>query len=87
MLASIPFLVLTFIVYAMFPDLRNVHGMSLMCYLCGLTGTFAGMALIQMEYAGKDRVCFLLGPTTYFLIMFSFFWLNVISFDLWWNFR
>lgn len=87
MIASIPFLALTFIVYAILPDLQNVHGMSLMCYVCGLAGTFAGMALIQMEYAGKDRVCFLLGPITYFLIMFSFFWLNVISFDLWWNFR
>lgn len=87
MLASVPFLLVTLAVYAWLPELRTLHGMSLMCYLFGLAGMFVGMALVQLEYEAKARLCSMLGPLTYFLIMFTFVWLNVISFDVWWNFR
>lgn len=36
MLFSIPFMMLTIIVYLAIPELRNQHGKSLVCYLFGL---------------------------------------------------
>lgn len=61
--------------------------MALICYLLGLSGTFAGMALVQLDYRWKRALCAILGPGTYFLILFSFGWLSVIGYDVWRNFR
>lgn len=89
MLLSVPFLVATFLVYAILPELRNVHGKSLMCYLAGLFVGYPVLAYIQLY--GNDymepKICISLGLIVYFSFMSAFFWLSVISFDLWWNFR
>lgn len=37
MLISVPFLLVTLIVYSLIPELRNLHGKCLMCYVFGLT--------------------------------------------------
>lgn len=88
MLTSVPFLLATFIVYAILPELRNVHGKSLMCYLMGLAMGYTILAMVQIKlHWDPEIMCNILGYTVYTAFMSAFFWLNVISFDLWWNFR
>lgn len=97
MLISVPFLVATFIVYALIPELRNVHGKSLMCYVFGLTLAYALLAFVQL-YTNNDScrnggecfnktLCATFGYVIYFAFMVSFFWLNVMCFDIFWTFR
>lgn len=86
-LLSVPFLIATFLVYAILPELRNVHGKSLMCYLAGLSVGYMLLGYMQLYGSIFSPWCRLQGYLMYFSFMVSFFWLNVISFDLWWNFR
>ncbi|XP_058982387.1 G-protein coupled receptor Mth2 isoform X2 [Musca domestica] len=89
MLFSIPFMVLTIIVYLAIPELRNQHGKSLVCYLFGLIVGYSLMGAsilnVSMDVLGIE--CKIVGYTCYYSFMSAFFWLNVISFDLWHNFR
>ncbi|XP_030561197.1 G-protein coupled receptor Mth2 isoform X1 [Drosophila novamexicana] len=89
MLFSIPFMVLTIAVYLLIPELRNQHGKSLVCYLLGLTIGYSLLCclLLMHDMNPFGLSCKLLGYTAYFFFMSAFFWLNVISFDLWHNFR
>ncbi|KAL7732707.1 hypothetical protein ACLKA6_005856 [Drosophila palustris] len=89
MLFSIPFMLLTIAVYLLIPELRNQHGKSLVCYLLGLTvGYSLLLCLLLIQDVNPDGIpCKVFGYTAYFFFMSAFFWLNVISFDLWHNFR
>lgn len=88
MLLSVPFLLVTFFVYACIPELRNMHGKSLMCYVLGLAVGYTVLSLVQMAiFEGKSLPCKFLGYMVYFWFMVSFFWLNVMSFDIYWTFR
>lgn len=98
MFFSVPFLMATFFVYAIIPELRNVHGKSLMNYVLGLTVGYSLLATVQF-YGNKkecrdgssqcfnNTVCLLLGYTIYFSFLVSFFWLNTMCFDIFWTFR
>lgn len=85
--ASVPFFILTFFVYAILPDQRNLHGKSFMCYIAGLAIAYAMLSLITLIEIKDPFFCKLSGYIIYTAFMFAFFWLSVISFDLWWNFR
>lgn len=88
MLLSVPFLLVTFFVYACIPELRNMHGKSLMCYVLGLAVGYTVLSLVQMAiFEGKSMPCKFLGYMVYFWFMVSFFWLNVMSFDIYWTFK
>lgn len=89
MLFSIPFMLLTIAVYLLIPELRNQHGKSLVCYLLGLTVGYSLLCcLLMIQYMDPNGLsCKVFGYTAYFFFMSAFFWLNVISFDLWHNFR
>ncbi|XP_055605584.1 G-protein coupled receptor Mth2-like [Uranotaenia lowii] len=88
MLLSVPFLLVTFFVYACIPELRNMHGRSLMCYVFGLAVGYTVLSLVQMRIFEKETVaCKVTGYLVYFSFMVSFFWLNVMSFDIYWTFR
>lgn len=71
------------------PELRNLHGKCLLCYLFGLVIGYTEMALVQLNGANyvEPILCKSLGYTIYFSFLSAFLWLSVISFDLWWNFR
>lgn len=89
MLASIPFLLATFFVYVCLPELRNMHGKCLLCYLTGLAVGYFSLAMVQLngsQYV-EPMLCGSVAVVIYFAFLSSFFWLNVISFDLWWNFK
>lgn len=89
MLLSVPFIVATFLVYICLPELRNLHGKCLLCYLFGLVIGYTAMALVQLNGANyvDPYICKPVGFLIYFSFISAFLWLSVISFDLWWNFR
>ncbi|XP_017057708.1 probable G-protein coupled receptor Mth-like 10 isoform X5 [Drosophila ficusphila] len=89
MLFSIPFMMLTIAVYLLIPELRNQHGKSLVCYLVGLSVGYSLMCYIQLNVHidASGLKCKMFGYTIYFFFMSAYFWLSVISFDLWHNFR
>ncbi|XP_037933024.1 G-protein coupled receptor Mth2-like isoform X2 [Teleopsis dalmanni] len=89
MLFSIPFMVLTIVVYLLIPELRNQHGKSLVCYLMGLIVGYTLLSSTSLlnDLSPGSMSCKIIGYTAYYFFMAAFLWLNVISFDLWHNFR
>lgn len=53
MMISVPFLLFTFLVYAVIPDLQNLHGKSLMCHAASLFCAYLFLVIIQI---GRDAV-------------------------------
>ncbi|XP_055326391.1 G-protein coupled receptor Mth2-like [Sitodiplosis mosellana] len=89
MFTSVAFIIITFFVYIFLPELRNLHGKCLMCYLISLAIGFSLMGWLLIKEIGSINhvLCLLVGYFMYFTFQVAFFWLNVICFDLWWNFR
>lgn len=89
MLISVPFLIVTFLVYGLIPELRNLHGKNLMSYVLCLAVAYSNMAVIQVktEEIHTSVHCKILGYIAYIGFVSSFFWLNVMCFDIWWTFR
>ncbi|KAF5286673.1 hypothetical protein FQA39_LY16156 [Lamprigera yunnana] len=86
MIISMPFLLITFLVYAVLPD-RNLHGKCLMCYVITLFCAYALLIFIQLyPIAIEVRACKTLGILCLFFFMVSFFWMNVMSIDICWTF-
>lgn len=54
MLISIPFLVVTFLVYGLISELRNLHGKSLMCYVANLIVLYVSLSIIQLN--GEEKI-------------------------------
>ena len=46
---STVFLIATFVVYAAIPELRNIHGVTIMSYVAAMTVAYIGLANIQMH--------------------------------------
>uniref|UniRef100_A0A1I8NM82 G-protein coupled receptors family 2 profile 2 domain-containing protein n=1 Tax=Stomoxys calcitrans TaxID=35570 RepID=A0A1I8NM82_STOCA len=88
MAISVPFIILTIMVYALIPELRNLHGKCLISYLSPLAIGYTILSTISLsEVEFPNFVCSCLGYVAYYCFMSAFFWLSVISFDLWQNFR
>lgn len=90
MLVSVPFLVATFAIYAWFKDLRNLHGKCLMAYILSLTMMYISISLTQLSkqyFIDHELFCETVGFVLYVSILFCFFWLNVICFDIFAAFR
>jgi len=89
MLMSVPFLILTFVVYAIFRELRNLHGKCLMCYLFGLITLYISFPLIHIahEDGEHETLCKLNGYAAYISLMICFFWLNIMCYDIFSKFR
>ncbi|XP_068142230.1 uncharacterized protein [Drosophila tropicalis] len=79
---------ITIAVYLYLPKLRNLHGK---CFVCFLISLFIGysMLLLDIYKASIEHfyLCYLTGYLGYFGILAAFFWLTVISLDLWNSFR
>ncbi|XP_055527182.1 G-protein coupled receptor Mth2-like [Wyeomyia smithii] len=80
---SIPFLVATLLIYVCIPELRNIHGKSLICYILALTVTY--IVLLFINFHSTMIPCSVLGYMLYFSVLESFFWLNVMCFDIFWT--
>ncbi|XP_076682631.1 G-protein coupled receptor Mth2 isoform X3 [Andrena cerasifolii] len=82
---SIPFFVATFLVYAIIPELRNLYGKTLMCYVACLVVAYTFLAMAKMFHLSVD-LCSTIAYIIHFSFLASFFWLNVMCFDIWWTF-
>lgn len=90
MIFSLPFLLITFCVYGFIPELRNLHGKSLMCYVFGLSILYISLSVVQLEGGAfePERVpCIMCGYLIYISVLLCFFWLNVMCYDIWSTFR
>ncbi|KAK5639903.1 hypothetical protein RI129_010714 [Pyrocoelia pectoralis] len=86
MIISMPFLLLTFIVYALLPE-RNLHRKSLMCYVLTLFCAYLCLAIAQIYPNDIEfDTCKALAIFCLFFFMVSFFFMNVMSIDMWWTF-
>ncbi|XP_011307304.1 G-protein coupled receptor Mth2 isoform X2 [Fopius arisanus] len=86
----VPFLIVTFLVYACLPELRNVHGMILMAYVASVLWAYGAVTFERWKsitLPDNLELCKFLGITMYISLLSSFFWLNVMCFDIWWTFR
>ncbi|KAL1452093.1 hypothetical protein WDU94_006406 [Cyamophila willieti] len=90
---SIICLLVTFLVYAIIPELRNLHGRCLMCHIISLI--FAYLFLVSIQILAKvpefhdlvkEELCVKFGFLIQFFFLAAFFWLNVMCFDIWWTF-
>lgn len=89
MMISLPFLLATFLIYGCMPELRNLHGKSLMCYVFGLTIFYVGIITVNMNkqlYHGTFE-CKIVSLMTYMGVLSCFFWLNVMCYDIWSAFK
>ncbi|XP_011139232.3 probable G-protein coupled receptor Mth-like 3 isoform X2 [Harpegnathos saltator] len=87
MIISIPFLVATFLVYAITPELRNLYGKTLMCYVICLISSYVFLTLVNhVGYISPYFLCIIIAFVIHFSFLASFFWLNVMCFDIWWTF-
>ncbi|KAF5272746.1 hypothetical protein FQA39_LY07773 [Lamprigera yunnana] len=86
MAISMPFLLTTFIVYALLPE-RNLHGKSLMCYVITLFGAYFSLVIMQQHTHIVGPGCITLGTFCLFFFMVSFLWMNAMSIDIWWTFK
>ncbi|XP_046824916.1 G-protein coupled receptor Mth2-like isoform X2 [Vespa crabro] len=84
-IVSIPFLIITFLVYAIIPELRNIYGKTLMCYVACLTISYCFLINSQFKYLPRN-ICIPVAFFMYFFFLASFYWLNVMCFDIWWTF-
>lgn len=90
MIFSLPFLLITFCVYGFIPELRNLHGKSLMCYVFSLTILYISLSVVQLEseiFLPEGWACIFSGYTIYISVLLCFFWLNIMCYDIWSTFR
>ncbi|XP_014358498.2 G-protein coupled receptor Mth2 isoform X1 [Papilio machaon] len=79
-------LALTLIVYCALPELRNLHGQTLICHVSMMLLAYSCLARVQYSPVFDKLTCKLLGYGIYFGFMAAFGWLNVMCFDIWWTF-
>lgn len=90
MMISVPFLIITFLVYGFIPELRNLHGKSLMCYVVGLTLLFTSLSVVplgRVVLESNTMLCSISGYMIYTSVLLCFFWLNVMCYDIWSAFK
>lgn len=91
MFASVPFLIITLIVYGWISELRNLPGKCLMCYLMCLLIFYIQYSLtlnIEMKLlVNYNSLCILSGYIELTTILMCFLWLNVMCYDVWFTIR
>ncbi|CAK9829486.1 G-protein coupled receptor Mth2 [Anthophora retusa] len=88
LIVSVPFLFTTFLVYTLLPQLRNMHGCTLRGYIGSLLVAYVILAVVQISPQEQisDPLCVVFAFVIHFSFLASFFWLNVMCFDIWWTF-
>jgi hypothetical protein len=83
MLISAVFLVITLLIYILLPELRDAKGKILICYITALTISFIFLPMIQLGLVHSySKLCTIVGYLFHVFILISFFWLNVMAFDM-----
>lgn len=85
---SLPFLIITFLVYACIPELHSLHGKNFLSYVFSLTLFYASSIFSEFrEHEKPDLICRGVGYTIYFSGLACFFWLNIMCIEIWWTTR
>ncbi|XP_029157133.1 G-protein coupled receptor Mth2-like isoform X2 [Nylanderia fulva] len=88
-LVSMLFMLITFLIYSILPELRNIHGFILRNY-CALMFVAYMADMMNNEVSGlyvEYPMCITIALACYFCYLATCFWLTVMSFDMWWTFR
>ncbi|KAG5321077.1 MTH2 protein, partial [Pseudoatta argentina] len=88
LIVSLPFLLATFVVYSILPELWNMHGYTLRGYVGSLFVAYTFLVTIQLIHQAiiSYSACITFAFIIHFSFLASFFWLNVMCFDIWWTF-
>ncbi|XP_011307422.1 uncharacterized protein [Fopius arisanus] len=88
LILSVPCLIATFVVYSILPELDNMHGMILRAYVGQLGLAYTPLTLLKVVPAvsHNEGTCIAFAFIIHFSFLSSFFWLNVMCFDIWWTF-
>ncbi|XP_049858421.1 G-protein coupled receptor Mth2-like isoform X3 [Schistocerca gregaria] len=87
LLASVPFLLATFALHALVPRRRKLHGWNVMSYVASTTVSYLALAAVQLfTNHVSGTLCTAAAFIIYFSFLASFFWLNVMCFDIFWTF-
>ncbi|XP_046681532.1 G-protein coupled receptor Mth2-like [Homalodisca vitripennis] len=77
-------------VYLLLPELKNLHGKSLLCHVSSLSIAYIFLALMQSNFLSMNveqpTLCVFCAFVIQFSFLATFFWLNVMCFDIWWVF-
>lgn len=90
MIFSLPFLLITFCVYGFIPELRNLHGKSLMCYVFALFILYISLSVVNLEgntFESEGMPCIFTAYMIYVSVLLCFFWLNIMCYDIWATFK
>ncbi|KAL4704062.1 hypothetical protein ACJJTC_001984 [Scirpophaga incertulas] len=79
-------LLLTLIVYIIMPELRNLHGLNLICHVMTMLLAYSCLARVQYVMVADSNLCAAFGYGIYFGFVAAFAWLNVMCLDIWWTF-
>ena len=84
---SAVFLVATFVVYALIPEIRNIHGVVIMCYVVSRAAAYLIFGILQLVSNKSAVICQIMAVTVHFAYLSTYTWLNVVCFDIWWTLR
>ncbi|XP_039309646.1 G-protein coupled receptor Mth-like isoform X2 [Solenopsis invicta] len=81
------FLLMTLLVYAYLPNLQNIHGKTIICYVSSILLTTICAFIInwynKVTFERKRTLCKAIAYIGFFSFHTQFFWLNVLCFDIW----
>ncbi|XP_029174999.1 G-protein coupled receptor Mth2-like [Nylanderia fulva] len=89
LLVCILFLVAVFLVYSILPGLRNEHGFMLRNY-SAVTSIALMIDIVRLSNMKEDvsyPVCITIAFLGYFCLISGYFWLSIMSFNMWRTFR
>ncbi|XP_045470217.1 G-protein coupled receptor Mth2-like isoform X2 [Harmonia axyridis] len=86
-LVSCIFLSLTIVIYLILPTMRNLFGKILLNYCVSTLILFACLTIVQFFFGHNSPVmCKIVGFISILSCMWSFTWLNIMCFDIWYSF-
>ncbi len=55
------FLLTTFVVYSVVPEIRNIHGICVMCHVISMAVAYIGLGIVEMNPDLSKGLCITLG--------------------------
>lgn len=87
MMISAPLMIGVIVVYFFIPELLNLCGKCLVCYLISLTTFYVTLSYVYLNAGYRPPMCTIVAYIIYLAYFSTIIWLNVTSYDLWKNFR
>ncbi|CAL7950005.1 unnamed protein product [Xylocopa violacea] len=83
---SVVFLIATLAVYVLLPELREIQDKAMMAAVTSLTVSYIILSIQNLRHHKEEddiAICLTLAFILYFAFMSVFFWLNIVSFNIW----